>query len=160
MPELNLHNLNISKKQKSKRLGRGNASGTGTYAGRGLKGQRARSGGKGGLKRKGLVRTLKSKPKTGGFKSLKPKIETIGLDVLEKFFESGEIIDIKKVFNKGLIKTKKNGLKILGSGQLTKKLSVKADSFSETAKKAIMEAGGKAEEVAKRVKKSVKKVKK
>lgn len=160
MTELNLHNLKISKKKKAKRVGRGNSSGSGTYSGRGLKGQRARSGGKGGLKRKGLVQTLKSKPKLGGFKSLKEKPAIINLDTLENFFEEGEAVDINKVFNKGLIKTKKNGLKVLGSGSLTKKFTVKADNFSESAKKAIMDAGGKIEEIAKAARKSAKKAKK
>lgn len=149
MSELSLNNLQVGKKKKSKRVGRGNSSGRGTYSGRGLKGQRARSGGKGGLKRRGLVQTLKSKPKIGGFKSMKPKLETISLGLLDKHFEAGELVDIKKLAKKGLVDIKKNGLKILGTGKLTKKLTVKANAFSESAKKAIIDAGGQVELIVK-----------
>lgn len=149
MSELSLNNLKVGKKKKAKRVGRGNSSGSGTYSGRGLKGQRSRSGGKGGLKRRGLVQTLKSKPKIGGFKSMKPKLETISLGMLEKHFEAGELVDAKKLIKKGLIDTKKYGLKILGTGKLTKKLTVKANAFSESAKKAIMDAGGQVELIVK-----------
>ena len=144
MAELTLHNLKINKKakKKTKRVGRGNASGHGTYSGRGLKGQKARAGGKGGLKRRGLKQLLRNKPKLGGFKSLKPKMAIVDLDQLENNFETGEIINAKKLFAKKLIKTVKNGVKILGSGKITKKLSVTADDFSESAKKAIIESGG------------------
>jgi len=145
--ELNLHNLKLAKgsKKKKKRMGRGNSSGHGTYSGRGQKGQRSRAGGKGGLKRRGLKQLLRGKPKIGGFRSLRPKMVTINIDQLEKMFESGEVVEAKKLIAKNLIKSNKFGLKILGDGKLTKKLTVFADSFSESAKKAIMDAGGKAE---------------
>lgn len=144
MVELSLHNLKVNKKakRKPKRRGRGNASGHGTYSGRGLKGQKARSGGKGGLKRRGLRQLLRNKPKIGGFKSLKPKRETVNLNQLDLAFEAGEVVNSKKLLVKNLIKDSKTGVKILGDGRLTKKLNVFADSFSETAKKAIMELGG------------------
>ncbi|OGY45557.1 MAG: 50S ribosomal protein L15 [Candidatus Buchananbacteria bacterium RIFCSPHIGHO2_02_FULL_38_8] len=145
--ELTLHNLKLAKgsKRKIKRMGRGNASGHGTYSGRGQKGQRARSGGKKGLKRRGLHQLLKNKPKLGGFKSLKSKMAIVNLDQLEKVFTIGEIVDGKKLIAKNLIKSNKTGVKILGQGKLTKKLTVIADAFSDSAKKAIMEVGGKAE---------------
>jgi len=147
MTELNLHNLQINKKSKKKRkrLGRGNASGHGTYSGRGLKGQRARSGGKKGLKRRGLKQLLRNKPKIGGFKSLGPKMAIVNIDQLEKNFGAGEIINANKLIAKNIIKSARSGLKILGNGKLTKKLTVAADSFSESAKKAIMEVGGTAQ---------------
>lgn len=147
MAEITLHNLKINKKarKKAKRVGRGNASGSGTYSGRGLKGQRSRSGGKSGLKRRGLKQMLKSKPKIGGFKSLKPKMETVNLDRLEVAFNDGELVNSKKLIAKNLIKTAKNGVKVLGNGKLTKKLTVIVNNFSKSAKKAIIEAGGKAE---------------
>lgn len=149
MSELNLHSLSVNKRKKSRRVGRGNASGTGTYSGRGLKGQRSRSGGKGGLKLRGLKQMLKSKPKMGGFKSLTPKLETVNLETLEKHFGAGELVDVKKLLAKKLVKTQKNGLKILGNGKITKKLTVKANSFSESAKKAIIEAGGTIDQIVK-----------
>lgn len=144
MAELTLHNLKINKaaKKKAKRVGRGNASGHGTYSGRGLKGQKSRSGGKSGLKRRGLRQLLRNKPKIGGFKSLRSKLAVVNLDDLEKNFEAGELINDKKLLAKNLIKTNKFGVKILGEGKLTKKLIVIADSFSESAKKGIIEAGG------------------
>jgi len=144
MAELTLHNLKINKKakKKPKRVGRGNASGHGTYSGRGLKGQKSRSGGKSGLKRRGLSQLLRNKPKLGGFKSLNPKMETVNIDQLERNFEAGEIVNAKKLINKNLIKDNKTGVKILGDGKLTKKLTVIVNSFSESAKKAIIEAGG------------------
>jgi len=147
MSELTLHNLQVNRKaiKKSKRVGRGNASGHGTYSTRGLKGQKSRSGGKGGLKRRGLKQLLRNKPKIGGFKSLKPKMVIVNLDQLEKSFESGELINTKKLIAKNLIKTAKPGVKILGEGKLTKKFTVIADGFSESAKKAIIEAGGQAQ---------------
>ena len=147
MSELTLHNLKVEKgaKKRPQRVGRGNASGRGTYSGRGLKGQRSRSGGKRGLKRKGLRQLLRNKPKIGGFKSLKPKMETVNLEQLEKSFEVGEVVNAKKLIAKNLISPAKKGVKILGNGKLTKRLTVIADSFSESAKKAIIKAGGKAE---------------
>jgi len=149
MSELSLNNLKTKSRKRSKRVGRGNASGSGNYSGRGMKGQRSRSGGKGGLKRRGLKQLLRNKPKIGGFTSMKAKLETINLDTLEKHFESGAKVDAKKLFALGLIKTKQNGVKLLGSGKLSKKLNVFLDAFSESAKKAITAAGGQAEVVAK-----------
>jgi len=157
MAELSLNNLKVSEgsNRKSKRLGRGNASGKGTYSARGLKGQRARSGGRGGLKRRGLNQLLRNKPKLGGFKSLQPKPEVVNLEDLQQHFADGELVNPKNLLAKKLIKTVKPGVKILGQGKLTKKLNVKANSFSESAKKVIMEAGGSIQLITK-VKKSSK----
>ena len=142
MAELSLHNLKAKKRKKAKRFGRGNASGRGSYSGRGIKGQRARSGGRRGLKRRGLMGLLRNKPKLGGFKSLQPKMETVNVEKLEENFEAGEIVNAKKLMAKSLIKDNRRGVKILGEGQLTKKLTVVADDFSESAKGAIIKAGG------------------
>jgi large subunit ribosomal protein L15 len=147
MTELTLHNLTINKKakKKAKRVGRGNASGHGSYSTRGLKGQRARSGGRRGLKRFAMAIQLRSKPKIGGFRSPYDKLEVVNLLQLEKCFENGEIINAKKLIAKNLINNGKSGVKILGEGKLTKKFNVFAESFSESAKQAIIKAGGKAE---------------
>lgn len=147
MSELTLHNLKTNKgaTKKPKRLGRGNASGSGTYSGRGIKGQRSRSGGKGGLKRLGLKHLLKSKPKIGGFKSLKPKMETVNIKDLEQFFNDGELINAKKLIAKGLVGNSKSGIKVLGEGKLSKKFTVVVRGFSNSAKEAIIKAGGKIE---------------
>lgn len=147
MAELTLNNLKIdnSAKKSRKRRGRGNASGHGTYSGRGFKGQKARSGGKKGLKRRGLANILKSKPKLSGFTSHYAKPATVNLDGLQRSFENGEVVNAKKLIGKNLIKDNRRGVKILGDGKLTKKLTVFADSFSQTAKEAIIKAGGQAE---------------
>lgn len=139
-----LHNLKSppGAKKKRKRVGRGNASGHGTYSGRGLKGQRSRSGGKKGLKRRGLRQLLRNKPKFSGFKSLKPKMEIINIKELEKNFKTGDIINSEKLIEKRLIRVPQRGLKILGEGKLNKKFTVIADAFSESAKEAIIKAGG------------------
>ena len=144
MTNLGLHNLTASDRRRAKRFGRGNASGRGNYSGRGLKGQKARSGGKSGLKRRGLAQLLRNKPKLAGFKSPYAKPEIVNLKDLEKIFAAGELVTPKKMFGRGLIKTLKRDVKVLGSGKLSKKLLVTANSFSESAKKAIMEAGGEA----------------
>jgi len=143
---LNLHNLKpaYGAKKNKKRVGRGDASGHGTYATRGLKGQKARSGGKGGLRLKGLKSTIQNTPKLGGFRSLKPKLEVVNLESLEKKFENNDIITPVKLAELGLIKNTRNGVKILGMGKLTKKLIIKASRFSNSAKEAISKAGGQA----------------
>jgi len=140
-----LHNLKPSKGslKKKKRLGRGNASGKGNYSGHGLKGQKARSG-VGGLKRLGFKRTLQATPKFKGQKKRYPKMEVVNLSALDKHFTDGEAVTAKKLLEKGLISREKNGIKILGKGDITKALTVSADKFSESAKSAIEKAGGKA----------------
>ncbi len=140
---LTLHNLKRFAKSKKakKRIGRGNASGHGTYATRGLKGQKSRTGGRKGLIKKGLKTTLQRLPKNKGFKSLKLKEEIINLKDLDKSFSAGAICQPKDYLEKGLIKSPRK-IKILGDGKLTKKLKVAAHQFSKTAKTAIIKAGG------------------
>jgi len=131
------------KAKKRKRVGRGNASGHGTYSTRGLKGQKARSGGRRGLKRLGLRMTLRGIPKKRGFSSLRPKAEVLNIKELEERFPDGATIDIKNLIQKGLVsKRGSKKVKILGEGRLSKKFTVKATSFSEAARKAIIQAGG------------------
>lgn len=127
---LNLNNLKSADKKKKKRVGRGDASGHGTYSGRGLKGQRSRSGGKGGLKYKGLKQSLTKLPKLRGFKSLKPDLPIINIEDLEKKYKAGETVDLC-------------GYKVLAQGEIKKKLTVKASAFSKVAENAITKAGGK-----------------
>jgi len=150
-------NLNLSKislvgrKKPRKRKGRGNASGKGGYCGRGQKGQRSRSGGKGGLKIRGLRRTIRSLPKLGGFKTIRDRMAIINLKDLNRF-KNDEIIDIQKLFEAGLIKNDRQRVKILAEGKLTKKLHISAEggsatggkaiSFSKKAKEAIVRLGG------------------
>ena len=135
---------------KKKRVGRGNASGHGTYSGQGQKGQKARSGGRRGLKRKGLTQLLHNKPKIGGFSSGRDKMINVNIGELEKLFENGSVINPQKLLSAGIIKTAKPGIKILGEGKLTKKFNVVANSFSQSAKDAIIKAGGKVQKSNKR----------
>jgi large subunit ribosomal protein L15 len=143
---LNLSQLKSSpnSRKRKKRVGRGNSSGHGTYSGKGQKGQRSRSGGRKRLKLKGIRPMIKGLPKLGGFRSIHPRPSIINLDNLEKNFSAGEIIDPKKMLERGLVESTKFGVKILGGGKLTKKLIVSADAFSESAEKAIKDAGGEA----------------
>lgn len=152
---LNLHNLHPAEgsRKKKKRVGRGNASGSGTYSGRGIKGQKARSGGKSGLAKKAAKQFLQKIPKLKGFKSLRPKVEIVNLRDLERLFADGHSISIADLLKSDLIKTAKNGVKILGDGKLTKKFTIKAHQFSKTAEDAIIKAGGKIEKIVKEIKK-------
>lgn len=142
---LNLHNLKpaTGAKKRKIRVGRGLSSGHGTYSGRGAKGQRARSGGKKGLKLFGLRGNVLSTPKLGGFRSLNLKLEVVNLGDLEKNFNDNDIITADTLKAKGLIGNDRAGVKILGEGKLTKKLTFKVNKVSESAKAMIEKNGGK-----------------
>lgn len=136
---LSLHNLKPNKgaTKKRKRIGRGNASGHGTYSGKGLKGQRSRSG-VSNLKRVGMKQTLFSIPKKRGFNSNKPKNKIVNLDDINKNFKDGDIINPKKLLKKNLINNIKNGVKILGKGKLElKNVKFKDVKMSESVKNSI-----------------------
>lgn len=119
------------KNQRKVRIGRGPGSGIGTYSGRGLKGQRSRSGGRGGLKLKGLKATFKGVPKSKGFTSPYDKDTAINISTLEKQYNANDVIRLPN-------------LKILGQGTLSKSLTVYALGFSKTAQEKIEQQGGKA----------------
>ena len=136
---MQIHELKVNKKKSRKRIGRGGKRGT--YSGRGMKGQKARSGTKkdplfeGG--RSSLIDRLK---KTRGFKSPHPKKVIINLGDLEKNFKDGDAIDIKSLIKSKLISRleAKRGVKILGNGKLTKRLTVdKNILLSRSVKKAV-----------------------
>ncbi len=127
---IKLHNLKSNSSSTKKRIGRGGKRGT--YSGRGLKGQRSRSGGKRGLKRLGLKPLMTQTHKLRGFKSPHAKPETVNLKDLQKFFKDGEIVSPGTLLKRGLIKTRRNGVKILGMGKLTHKLTVVGCSVSES----------------------------
>ena len=134
---------------KAKRLGRGIGSGLGKTSGKGHKGQWARSGG--GVRpgfEGGQMPLIRRIPKRGFNNHFKKVYSIVNLSVLEGF-EAGAVVDMAALDAKGLIKVVKNGagLKVLGNGTLTKALTVKAASFSASAKEAIEKAGGKAEEI-------------
>lgn len=109
---ITLSNLGNKKKFK-KRVGRGNASGHGTYSSRGLKGQRARSGGKGGLKLKGFKQNLLNLPKFKGMKSKKPKNQIVKISDLVRLFNDGDKINPGTLYEAKLIEKIDMPVKIL-----------------------------------------------
>ena len=142
--ELKLYNLKpaLGAKHKKKRIGRGDSSGHGTYSTRGAKGQKARSGGTGGLKLKGMKANILSIPKLGGFRSLVPKMSVVNLKDLERKFVNNDIITPGKLVGNNLVKSSKAGVKILGEGKLTNNLPIKGCAISASAKAAVAKAGG------------------
>lgn len=143
---LSLNNLKKSKgtNKKRERLGRGNATGSGNYSTRGMKGQRARSGGKSGLALRSIRSYLLGVPKTRGFKSLNTSRTIVNIGDLEKNFSSGQTVNARDMLKAGLIMTIDGGVKILSNGEIKKNLVVEANSFSAGAKAKIEAAGGKA----------------
>ena len=130
--------------KSKKRLGRGNASGHGTFSCRGCKGQGQRKSGnvRPGFEG-GQTPLIMRLPKLKGFKSpTKIVYQTVNAGDLERF-KDGEEVNVLAMLEKKLIKRKDCPVKILGNGKLTKKLSVKAHKISSAAKKKIISAGGK-----------------
>jgi large subunit ribosomal protein L15 len=132
--------------KKRKRVGRGNGSGHGTTSGRGTKGQLSRSGGKVRLGFEGGQMPLQRRiPHLRGFKNTRKKeFNILNVGDFDKF-KSGDVIDYEYLQKKGLIMRKNCPLKILGNGEIKKKLTVKANSFSKSAVDKIEAAGGKTE---------------
>ena len=144
---MNLHELSpaAGSNTKAYRKGRGNGSGNGKTAGRGQKGQWARSGG--GVRvgfEGGQMPLARRLPKRGFHNIFAKPLEAVNVSVLEKF-EDGAVVDAKALLEKGILSKCEYGVKILGNGQLTKKLTVQASAFSASAKEKIEAAGGKAE---------------
>ena len=131
----------------AKRKGRGIATGNGKTGGRGHKGQHARSGGKTRIGFEGgqmpLVRRI---PKRGFNNIFAKPLTAVNLAALN-CFEDGAVVDAAALIEAGIIDSCPNGLKVLSNGTLTKKVTVKAAAFSESAKEKIEQAGGKAEVV-------------
>lgn len=128
--------------KQRKRIGRGNASGTGTYSGKGLKGQKSRAG-VSNLKRLGMRQTLLRTPKARGFRSLKPKDQVINIIDINKFFKENEAVNPKTLLKKGLIDNTELVVKLLGKGELTVKgLQFTEIKASETVKTQITKLGG------------------
>lgn len=144
---MELHDLRPVKgsKKAPKRIGRGHGSGWGKTAGKGHKGQNARSGG--GVRpgfEGGQMPLQRRIPKRGFNNIFAKKVISINVSDLEKFGE-GSVIDINELVNMGLVKRSFDKIKILGNGELTKSLTVKAHMFSKSAIEKIQVAGGKAE---------------
>ncbi len=129
-----------------KRIGRGHGSGQGKTAGKGHKGQKARSGGSIRPGFEGGQMPLQRRMPKRGFNNIFAKeFAAVNVSELEKRFESGAVVDANTLIESGALKNAKDGIKILGNGELTKKLTVKAVKFTESAKEKIEKAGGTAE---------------
>ena len=144
---MKLHELSPAEGSKKavKRIGRGAGSGQGKTAGKGHKGQKARSGG--GVRpgfEGGQMPLQRRIPKRGFNNIFAKKIVAVNVGSLN-VFEDGANVDAQALINAGIIKKEHDGIKILSNGKLTKKLNVKASAFSESAKQKIEEVGGKAE---------------
>lgn len=132
---------------KSYRVGRGAGSGNGKTAGKGHKGQNARSGGGVRPGFEGGQMPLQRRVPKRGFKNIfATKYASINVEMLNRF-EDGAVVDTKALVDAGVVKNTYDGVKILGRGELTKKLNVSVAAFSEGAKSKIEAAGGKAEVV-------------
>ena len=131
----------------AKRKGRGVGTGNGKTGGRGHKGQKARSGG--GVRigfEGGQMPLARRIPKRGFHNIFAKPLETVNVDALNRF-EDGTVVDANLLLAEGVLSKYTYGVKILGSGELTKKLTVKAGAFSASAREKIEAAGGKAEVV-------------
>ena len=128
-----------------KRLGRGVGTGLGKTSGKGHKGSKARSGGgKAQGFEGGQMKLVRRIPKRGFTNIYAKEYATINLSALEAF-EDGAVVDAQALKNAGIVKNAKDGIKVLGNGELTKKLTVKAAKFSKSAAEKIEGNGGKAE---------------
>ena len=126
------------------RKGRGHASGNGKTAGKGHKGQKARSGAPRTGFEGGQMPLYRRLPKRGFTNRNTKEIVAINVSMLDRF-EDGSEVTIESMLESGLISNPRDGVKILGNGEITKKLSVKASAFSESAKAKIEAAGGNVE---------------
>jgi large subunit ribosomal protein L15 len=146
---MNLHDLSPAQGSThvGKRKGRGPGTGNGKTAGRGHKGQKARSGG--GVRvgfEGGQMPLVRRVPKRGFNNIFAKPLETVNVSALE-IFDDGAEIGAQELLTTGIISKCEYGVKILGNGNITKKLTIKASAFSESAKGKIEAAGGKAEVV-------------
>lgn len=141
----NLRPAEGSKQSDAFRRGRGHGSGNGKTAGKGHKGQKARSGG--GVRpgfEGGQMPLYRRLPKRGFTCRNSKTIIGINLSVLDRF-EEDSVVSVATLIEAGIVKNPRDGVKILGNGELSKKLTVQANAFSESAKAKIEAAGGKAE---------------
>lgn len=147
---MKLHELSPAEGSKKdvKRIGRGPASGQGKTAGKGHKGQKARAGRGPRPGFEGGQMPLQRRVPKRGFNNIFAKeIAIVNVADLEERFEDGAVVDAAALIEAGLVKKELDGIKILAEGELTKKLTVKVNAYSEAAKAKIEAAGGTAEVV-------------
>ena len=140
----NLRPAEGSRQSDDFRRGRGHGSGNGKTAGKGHKGQKARSGAPRPGFEGGQMPLYRRIPKRGFTCRNSKDIVGINLSLLEQF-EDGAVVTIDSLIENGIVKNTRDGVKILGNGELTKKLTVQANAFSAAAKEKIEALGGKAE---------------
>ena len=145
---MKLHELSPAEGSKKavKRIGRSPASGQGKTAGKGHKGQKARAGR--GMRpgfEGGQMPLQRRIPKRGFNNIFAKEIAAVNVAALDKAFEDGAVVDVNALIEKGLVKKALDGVKILGNGEISKKLTVKVNAYSDSAKQKIEAAGGKAE---------------
>lgn len=140
----NLKPAKGSKQGDNFRKGRGHGSGNGKTAGKGHKGQKARSGAPRPGFEGGQMPLYRRIPKRGFTNRNTKEIVIVNLSTLEKF-DNGATVDVDTLIETGIVKNPRDGVKILGNGELTKKLTVKANAFSASAKEKIEALGGTAE---------------
>ena len=144
---MKLHELKPAEgsRQERNRVGRGSSSGNGKTSGRGQKGQKSRSGGGVRLGFEGGQTPLFMRLPKRGFTNVNRKeYAVVNLDILNRFEDGTEVTPLTLV-EAGIVKDEKSGIKVLGNGELTKKLAVKAAKFSKTAEEAIVANGGSVE---------------
>ena len=140
----NLHGAAGSAHSDNFRRGRGHGSGNGKTAGKGHKGQKARSGAPRPGFEGGQMPLYRRLPKRG-FKNRNSKeIVAVNISVLENF-DNDAVVSVDTLIERGIVKNPRDGVKIIGNGELTKKLTVQANAFSASAKEKIEALGGKAE---------------
>ena len=140
----NLHFAEGSRLSDNFRRGRGHGSGNGKTAGKGHKGQKARSGAPRPGFEGGQMPLYRRLPKRGFTNRNSKDIVGINVSALERF-EDGATVTVETLIEAGIVKNPRDGVKILGNGELTKKLNVKANAFSESAVEKIKALGGNAE---------------
>jgi len=145
---MKLHELSpaAGSKKEVKRIGRGAGSGQGKTAGKGHKGQKARAGR--GMRpgfEGGQMPLQRRVPKRGFVNIFGKEFSIVNVSALDQSFEDGAVVDIAALIEKGLVTKVLDGVKILGNGEISKKLTVQVNAYSEAAKQKIEAAGGKAE---------------
>ena len=134
--------------KEPKRKGRGVGTGNGKTGGRGHKGQKARSGG--GVRpgfEGGQMPMTRQLPKRGFTNHFAVNYATVNVSRINDAFNNGDVVDAQALIEAGLVKKTLDGIKILGNGELSKKLTVRANAFSQSAKEKMEAAGGTVEEV-------------
>jgi len=139
---MQIHQLRVKNQKPKRRIGRGGKKGT--YSGRGVKGQKSRSGVKiNPIFEGGRSTLIEHLPKMRGFKSIYPKNQIVSLEKLDKYFKDGDVVSPITLREKRLIRKIKVPVKILGSGEITKKLTIEKCLISKSAEEKIKKAGGK-----------------